>query len=265
MFEVNQRLHDFTLEIFNSLGVTAATSFEVNRQSRVVSKRSGDTIWRFGEPIAHWSYIVDGMVAELVNLGQGMCYPLSLHGCGSCFAKHELITDGVARVDYVALTDVELLTLPTPAYLELLKSEPGFSQHLISTLSRQVQQQTNLLIVNKCSNAALRVLAGMALCAEGFGPLGCPGKKGEPADSLLLPMPQQMISRLCGVSRTLFSEYVGQLEHGNWVRLKYRGVELQHLHVWQNLFEHLHSHQIWWRNPSFPQLLSLLDDCAASL
>ena len=79
----------------------------------------------------------------------------------------------------------------------------------------------------------------------------------------MLPLSQQMIARLCGVSRTLFSEYIGQLEQGNWVRLQYRGVELQHLSAWRGVFVRLHSHQVWRRNPPVEALLSLLAECAA--
>lgn len=265
MFEVTQRMQDFTLQVYTRMGIAIPASFEANRQSRVISKRAGDPIWRYGETITHWSYIVDGIVAELVNLGPGSGYPLSLHGRNSSFARQELSGDGRACVDYVAVTDVELLTLPADVYRALLDADPGFARHLVGMLSRQMQQQTKLLIVNKCSNSALRVVGGLALCAEGFGeqrqPMAVHG--GDRHNRLLLPLSQQMIARLCGVSRTLFSEYVGQLAQGNWAQLQYRGVELLQLPVWQRVFAHLHRQQVWRSNPSIGQLMCILDECAA--
>ncbi len=140
-----------------------------------------------------------------------------------------------------------------------------FAQHLLGELSSQIRQQNNQLIVNKCSNSALRVIGGLALCAEGLC-LQAEASESLPPpedDSLMLPLSQQMIARLCGVSRTLFSEYIGQLEQGNWVRLQYRGVELQNLSAWRGVFVRLHSHQVWRRNPPVEALLSLLAECAA--
>lgn len=263
MFEVTQRVHDFTLQVYSSMGVGTALAYEAGKQSRVISRKAGDLIWRTGAPITHWHHIIDGIVAEQVTMDQGLSYPLALHGRGSSFAKHDLLGDGRAQVDYLAVTDVELLTLPAHAYLALLRSDPGFAQHLVTLLSAEIRQQNNHLIVNKCSNSALRVIGGLALCAEG---LCTPVSGGAPhfmrANSLLLPLSQQMIARLCGVSRTLFSEYIGQLERGNWVRLQYRGVELQQLDAWRGLFLRLHSQQVWRRNPSVNALLGLLSDCA---
>jgi CRP/FNR family cyclic AMP-dependent transcriptional regulator len=263
MFEVTQRVHDFTLQVYSSMGVGTTLAYEAGKQSRVISRKAGDLIWRTGAPITHWHHIIDGIVAEQVTMDQGLSYPLALHGRGSSFAKHDLLGDGRAQVDYLAVTDVELLTLPAHAYLALLRSDSGFAQHLVTLLSAEIRQQNNHLIVNKCSNSALRVIGGLALCAEG---LCNPVSGGAPhfmrANSLLLPLSQQMIARLCGVSRTLFSEYIGQLERGNWVRLQYRGVELQQLDAWRGLFLRLHSQQVWRRNPSVNALLGLLSDCA---
>lgn len=264
MFEVTQRMRDFTLQVYTRMGISTPASFEANKQSRVISKRAGDPVWRYGETITHWCYIVDGMVAELVSLGQGSGYPLTLHGRNTSFARHELFGDGRACVDYVAVTDVELLTLPAEAYRSLLDSDPGFARHVVGLSARQLQQQTKMLIVNKCSNSALRVVGGLALCAESFSVprQPCPGHDPEGSERLLLPMSQQMIARLCGVSRTLFSEYVGQLVQSNWAQLQYRGVELLHLPVWQRVFAHLHRQQVWRSNPSVEQLLQILEECA---
>jgi CRP/FNR family transcriptional regulator, cyclic AMP receptor protein len=265
MFEATQRMRDFTLQVYSSMGVSPAAAFEAGKQSRVISRKAGDMIWRTGAPITHWHHIIEGMVAEQVTMDQGLSYPLTLHSRNSCFAKHDLLGDGKAQVDYLAVTDVELLTLPASAYLALVRSDAGFAQHLLGELSSQIRQQNNQLIVNKCSNSALRVIGGLALCAEGLC-LQAEASESLPPpedDSLMLPLSQQMIARLCGVSRTLFSEYIGQLEQGNWVRLQYRGVELQNLSAWRGVFVRLHSHQVWRRNPPIEALLSLLAECAA--
>lgn len=265
MFDATQRMRDFTLQVYSSMGVSASAAFEAGKQSRVISRKAGDLIWRTGAPITHWHHIIEGMVAEQVTMDQGLSYPLTLHSRNSCFAKHDLLGDGKAQVDYLAVTDVELLTLPASAYLALVRSDAGFAQHLLGELSSQIRQQNNQLIVNKCSNSALRVIGGLALCAEGLC-LAAEASASPPPpedDSLMLPLSQQMIARLCGVSRTLFSEYIGQLEEGNWVRLQYRGVELQNLSAWRGVFVRLHSHQVWRRNPPVEALLSLLAECAS--
>ncbi len=74
-----------------------------------------------------------------------------------------------------------------------------------------------------------------------------------------IPIPQNTLASLCGVSRTLFSEYVQQLAQHGWLKLSYGKLELLSIPTWHAFARLQREDSVNTLNASIQELLRTLD------
>jgi hypothetical protein len=102
---------------------------------------------------------------------------------------------------------------------------------------------------------------GLALYAEAAGDLPPDQMVEDQARAVDLPIGQHQIAALCGVSRTLFSEYIQHLARAGWLTLRYGGIQIQSVDTWR-IFARRQRDKQWVQ--SRPSIAALLLDMASA-
>ncbi len=93
--------------------------------------------------------------------------------------------------------------------------------HYIATLMAwRAQQQSELLLLIRLGNPPLRVVMGLVHYVEALHCSLLPTSKNMPKGVMDIPITQHQIAAICGVSRTLFSEYLHHLARGGWLKVR---------------------------------------------
>ena len=71
-----------------------------------------------------------------------------------------------------------------------------------------------------------------------------------------------MLASLCGVSRTLFSEFVHELQANGWLNIHYGKIELLSTGTWQRFVRRLRQRSLAMTDASIQSLLFELDHAA---
>ena len=73
-----------------------------------------------------------------------------------------------------------------------------------------------------------------------------------------IPISQNTLASLCGVSRTLFSEYVQQLAQNEWLKLSYGKLEILNIATWHRFARREREESINSLNPTIGELLDVM-------
>jgi len=103
--------------------------------------KEGSCIIREGASGDAWYVVMDGEVSVTKNLVHGPPHTLSHLGVGECFGELALI-DGSPRLASIhAVTDVDLVRLPSASFNRLVDENPGLAVKLVLALGSVVAQR----------------------------------------------------------------------------------------------------------------------------
>jgi len=80
-----------------------------------------------------------------------------------------------------------------------------------------------------------------------------------------IPIAQTTLASLCGVSRTLFSEYVQQLSSKGWIKISYGKLEILSIAAWYAFARGQRERNLSNLSPSIEELLAELRACDTTL
>jgi CRP-like cAMP-binding protein len=166
-------------------------------------------------------------------MARGESLPLLLHSHHAWFGEEALLSGQPGQVDYVCITQVELICMPQSCLEDALREEPQFRQFMFQQLARRVEQHTELQLLLRLGGMPLRVVMGLARFAVNQPYSFAAHWKQQPEDAVDISLSQDQIAAVCGVSRTLLSECLQQLARGGWVKLRYGGMSLQKAAAWR--------------------------------
>lgn len=225
-------------------------SFEINH---VISSK--------GDCLDSWHLVMTGLVAASSPLSETESVPISLYGECSWFGEQSIINKKPSYANYVCLTSTDVLSLPASMVHELLEEEPQFSNYMAKLMAWRAQRASEMLMLMKLGNPALRVVIGLSQFIEAVAY----NSERPPTIGLgagvQLPLTQSAIAALCGVSRSSFSEVAQKLATEGWLRLAYGTVEILEHDAWSRFAQKQRTRSF---NNLNPKLGELLDDLRAS-
>lgn len=202
-------------------------------QQRLVQKsyELNSIILRRGEHLNGWHFIVNGIVGTSITTYEGHTVSLEVYGPWSWFGEQTIFSDQTSHIEYVCLTDVDVIVLPTELVRTWLISFPEFAQYLSRLMANRMQLVVEGFALQKLGRPSAKVALGLALFVTSLANQ----ESGEYQGNIAIPFSQGLFASLCGVSRTVFSNNVLQLERRNWLVLNYSSIELVNISRWRDL------------------------------
>jgi CRP-like cAMP-binding protein len=225
----------------------------------IKSYDAADVIHKKGSGVDHWLLVLDGLVASSVSISPSKVAPINIYGEGAWFGEQSILTCQPSFEDYVCLTPIEVMRLPANAMRRLLTTESEFSGYVSRSIAWKFQKSSEMLMLMKFCNPAVRVVLGLAQVGEALAS----SAEYQPRDGIDLGVEirvkQEVLAALCGVSRTLFSECILKLESSGWLRLSYGKLQLCKMTAWLDLTKSHRINKLTDPNSSFDQLLDQLN------
>ncbi len=180
-----------------------------------------------------WSFIVNGIVGTSIATDDGSTLSLEVYGPWSWFGEQSIFTSQTNLIEYVCLTDVDLITLPSDLVRGWLVTVPEFAQYISRMMANRLQLGAEMLALQKLGRPSAKVVLGLAQLVTSLANQD----SGEYQGNISIPFSQGLFASLCGVSRTVFSSNVLQLEKKHWLALTYSSIELIDISRWRALME----------------------------
>jgi len=254
-------LGNYRSQQLRKIGLSAERAMELASSVTLASFRDGQTVWAKGSEIASWSFIVNGLVAASVPTPNSSSTPISIYGAGAWFGEQPIINRKPSYAEYVCLAATELLSMPATQVVRLLETEPGFSLYMTKLMAWRVQKTSEMLMLMKLGNPCLRVVMGIAQFAEALSYNASRPPTIGFGEGIEIPIKQQVLASLCGVSRTLFSEFVQQLATNGWLRTSYGKLEILSVGVWHRFAQGQRERNMNNLTPAIEELLQELKRC----
>jgi CRP-like cAMP-binding protein len=180
----------------------------------------GTLACRRGEPVEHWIGIVDGLVKMANVSADGK--PTSFTGipAGGWFGEGSLLKDEPRRYDIVALRDSQIAYMPRATFMHLLDSSVAFNRFLLVQLNERLAQFIAMVEHDRLLGPDARLARGLAAL---FNPHLYPGVGPT------LPITQEEIGQLVGLSRQRVNQALKRLEREGLLRIEYGGVTVRDL------------------------------------
>ncbi len=238
------------------------------RTAPVVKAQSfavGAKLWVKGGEVDHWQYIMDGLVSASFPTTNSDSTPISIYGKGAWFGEQSIINRKPSFADYICLTPTEVLRMPSAVFDDLFVQESGFARYVAKLVAWRVQKTSETLTLMKLGNPCLRVVMGLAQFAEALAYRSERPPTIGYGQGVELPIGQNMLASLCGVSRTLFSEFVQQLAHERWLQISYGKLEILHVTTWHRFARLQRENSFNQLNPSIEDLLEVFNSLDEAL
>jgi CRP/FNR family cyclic AMP-dependent transcriptional regulator len=241
------------------LGLSDALALQTAPMVKVQAFDAGKRLWSKGSEVKQWMFIIQGLVSASVPTTNSESTPISVYGRGAWFGEQSIINRKPSFADYVCLTATEVLTLPAAQFDHLFVTEPNFARFVAKLMAWRVQKTSETLTLMKLGNPCMRVVMGLAQFAEALAYRSDRPPTIGFGEGVEIPIPQNTLASLCGVSRTLFSEYVQQLATHGWLKLSYGKLEILSIHTWHAFARSQREDNQNTLNASIPDLLALLE------
>jgi CRP-like cAMP-binding protein len=176
---------------------------------------AGSLVCRKGEAVDYWIGVVDGLV-KMANVSlDGK--PTSFTGipAGGWFGEGSLLKTEPRRYDIVALRDSTIAYMPRTTFMALLDRSVAFNRFLLIQLNERLGQFIAMVEHDRLLGPDARLARGLAAL---FNPHLYPGIGPT------LPISQEEIGQLVGLSRQRVNQALKHLEQANLLRIAYGGV-----------------------------------------
>jgi len=175
----------------------------------------GSLVCRKGEPVEAWIGVVDGLVKMANVSADGKPTSFVGVGPGGWFGEGSLLKDEPRRYDIVALRESEIAYMPRSTFMWLLDTSMAFNRFLLTQLNERLGQFIGMVEHDRLLGPEAR----LARCLAGmFNPILYPGSKPH------LPVSQEEIAQLAGLSRQRANQALQRLEQAGLLRIDYGGI-----------------------------------------
>ncbi|ABE47239.1 Crp/Fnr family transcriptional regulator [Polaromonas sp. JS666] len=248
-------MSNYAVQTLRRAGIPEPVARSVASKLKIKSYDAQHIIWTKGGQIDSWQFIMSGLVAAAAPTQGAQSIPIKIYGPGSWFGEQPILNRMPSYLEFSCLTPTQVITMPTALLWEIFDTEPGFSRYIAKLTAWRVQKATEMLMLMKLGNPCLRVVMGIAQFAEALASRS----ERPPTDGLdggiEIPVKQNVIASLCGVSRTLVSEYLQRLAADCWLSVSYGRIELLSIGVWQRFTRSRRVHPMHHTNPTMDELL----------
>ena len=196
-------------------GLDPALRARVEAETVTRTCPAGGWVCRKGERVDHWIGVVDGLV-KMANVSAAG-KPISLTGIasGGWFGEGSLLKDEPRRYDIVALRDTTVAAMPRATFMALLDESVPFNRHLIVQLNERLGQFIAMVEHDRLLGPDARLARSLAAL---FNPVLYPG------DGPTLPISQEEMGQLVGLSRQRVNQALNALERAGLLRADYGSI-----------------------------------------
>lgn len=176
---------------------------------------AGSLVCSRGERVESWIGVIDGLVKMANVSADGK--PMSFTGIasGGWFGEGSLLKDEPRRYDIVALRASQIAYMPRATFMQLLDTSVAFNRFLLIQLNERLGQFIAMVEHDRLLGPDPRLARGLAGL---FNPHLYPGV--GPA----LPISQEEIGQLVGLSRQRVNQALKRLEKAGLLRVEYGGI-----------------------------------------
>jgi CRP-like cAMP-binding protein len=205
-----------------------------------------------------WFHLVTGFVNAAIPSADGKHTSVNIYGPGSWFGEASFVNDKPSEKGLFCLTSARIVRVPRPCALEIFNSDPDFIRYIARLVSWRANQQATMLVLQKTGSPPLRTIMGLALFAESIGN----GASHLPAsgtdDHLEIPLKQETLASMCGVSRGLFSECVQRIAEAGYIKLNYSTLQILNVKAWTHFAQTYRQNLMSLTKVEVPELLALI-------
>ena len=176
---------------------------------------AGSHVCRKGEPVEHWVGVVEGLVKMANVSADGKPTSFTGIGAGGWFGEGSLLKDEPRRYDIVALRDSTIAYMPRATFMALLDSSVAFNRHIIAQLNERLGQFIAMVEHDRLLGPDARLARALAAL---FNPVLYPDRGPT------LPLSQEEMGQLVGLSRQRVNQALNALERAGLVRVDYGAV-----------------------------------------
>lgn len=190
-------------------------------QSRVradVSERAvaaGQALGHHGERQHAWFGVLEGVIKWSITARDGHTVTLGGQSVGSWFGEGTLIRNAPRESDLIALRDSRVAQLPRATFNWLREREPSFNEFLLLQVNERLHWFMGAAVAHgllDTDSLVARALVGMV------HPLSNPSGAGH------LPLSQEELANLAGVSRQTCNKAMTRFKNAGLVRTEYGGI-----------------------------------------
>jgi len=178
---------------------------------------AGGFVCRKGEAVEHWIGVIVGLV-KMTNLSaDGKPTTFTGLGTGGWFGEGSLLKDEPRRYDIVALRESQVAFMPRATFQRLLDSNLAFNRFLIVQLNERLGQFIGLVEHGRLHGPEARLARSLA---------GLFNRVLFPAVGPSLPVSQEELGQLVGLSRQRVNEALAALQARGVLRIEYGGLRI---------------------------------------
>ena len=248
----------FKYQQLRNVGISHEKALQLAMSVKISSYDEGHVIYLKGSKPDAWKFIISGLVAESVDSPHGTLMPISIYGEGTWFGEQSIVNETPSYADFVCISSTEVMSIASETVQELMATQADFVLYLTRLMAWRSQQTSEMLTLIKFASPCLRVVMGLSHFAEELTFHAPLTDAKNPNHGVEIPVKQKLLADLCGVSRTIFSEYVQKLATEGWLRISYGKLEILSVHNWLEFSNKQRSRKFNNLNPAFPDLLAEL-------
>jgi CRP/FNR family transcriptional regulator, cyclic AMP receptor protein len=176
---------------------------------------AGGLVCRKGEAVEHWIGVIDGLVKMANVSADGKPTTFTGMGSGGWFGEGSLLKDEPRRYDIVALRASQIAYMPRSTFMRLLDSNMAFNRFLLIQLNERLGQFIGMVEHDRLLGPDARLARSLAGL---FNPYLYPGVGPS------LPISQEELGQLAGLSRQRVNQALKHLEQEGLLRVEYGGI-----------------------------------------
>lgn len=180
----------------------------------------GALVCHRGELVESWVGVIDGLVKMAIVSPDGKPTSFVGLGAGGWFGEGSLLKDEPRRYDIVALRESAVAYMPRATFMWLLDTSMPFNRFIITQLNERLGQFIGMVEHDRLLGPEARLAHCLAAM---FNPVLYPGVRPS------LPISQEEIAQLAGLSRQRANQALQRLEQAGLVRIDYGGVTVRDL------------------------------------
>jgi CRP/FNR family cyclic AMP-dependent transcriptional regulator len=182
---------------------------------------AGAYVARMGEPVEHWTGVVEGLLKMSVTSPQGKVSTLTGMYAGGWYGEGSLIKREPRRYDVVALRVSRVAQIPLSTFEWLRATSLPFNHHLQHLMNARISVFIGMLEYDRLLTTDARVARCLATLFNA---------DLYPEPQSYVDLHQQEIALLCGVSRQRVNVALGALQRSGLLRVEQKGVTVLDLY-----------------------------------
>ncbi len=192
----------------------------VETETQVRDFAAGSFVCRKGEPVEHWLGVIDGLVKMTSVTPEGKTTTFVGVTSGGWFGEGSLLKDRTRKYDIGVLRASRIALMPRSTFQWLLDTDIGFNRFLLMQLNERLSQFIAMVEYERLLGPDARVARSLAAL---FNPVLYPDQETD------LPISQEEIGYLTGVSRQRVNQALQVLEKAGLLKVEYGRIRIANL------------------------------------